>query len=200
MYTAISYRATGIENQQLQLFRLHDSSTIPSAIAYSTENDTYYIGHEAVERDNCVYWIKHMFDQARILFDSNDELIGSLVQHSLQHVPDTHRQNPSLVAMDFLKRVLTKLRDEIDKYDMPQDFIFTVPTIWSQASYAMMREAVTNAGFLTKPTSNVHFITEAEAAAQYAASGTVYGMQSYNQVSTTAHVTRRLTMLSRASQ
>lgn len=143
---------------------------------------------EAQRQKNCVYWIKHIFDDARILRDSDDELIEELVESTWLHLPLRQREDPSLVVSDFLGKILGHLQSFL-KYDdamdrMPKNFIFTTPSTWSESAHMKMEQAVYSAGFTNPRGASVSFTSEAEAVAVYAASEGGFNMGQLCEVST----------------
>ncbi|GLA39582.1 hypothetical protein AnigIFM63309_007180 [Aspergillus niger] len=173
--TVVGYHVTRDKwNGIPEFLALGNTHIIPTAIAYPQDGSSCCIGVEAQRQKNCVYWIKHIFDDARILRDSDDELIEELVESTWLHLPLRQRQDPSLVVSDFLGKILGHLQSFL-KYDdamdrMPKNFIFTTRSTWSESAHMKMEQAVYSAGFTNPRGASVSFTSEAEAVAVYAAS------------------------------
>ncbi|GJP91364.1 hypothetical protein AnigIFM59636_011604 [Aspergillus niger] len=172
--TVVSYYVTGVDNPQTRFLLLDKDPIIPTAIAYLPGGGCY-VGRQAQAQENCIYWIKHMFDDARVLQDSDDELIKELVLSTYEHLPPKQREDPYLLMSDFLGKILghltSVLKDELAVTGLPQDFVFATPSTWSRAAHIKMEQAVNSAGFTKLNGARVHFISEAEAVAVYVVNG-----------------------------
>ncbi|GKZ18725.1 hypothetical protein AbraIFM66951_009427 [Aspergillus brasiliensis] len=173
--TVVAYRVTTTTWNGPPVF-LHKDNTriIPTAIAYHQEGLSCSVGLEAQRQKSCVYWIKHIFDDARILRDSDDELIKELIESTYVHLPARQREDPSLIVSDFLGKILAHLQSHLNYQPtvagLPKDFIFTTPSTWSKSAHMKMEQAVHSAGFTKHHGASVFFTSEAEAVAVYAAS------------------------------
>ncbi|RAH51658.1 hypothetical protein BO85DRAFT_409464 [Aspergillus piperis CBS 112811] len=173
--TVVGYHVTTNGWNGLPAFlKIHDTHIIPTAIAYTPCGLSCCIGTDAQRRENCIYWIKHIFDDARILRDSDDELLKELVKSTWPQLPDRQREDPSLVVSDFLGKILghlqSALKDDPTLNELPKHFIFTTPSTWSSFAHMKMKQAVYSAGFTSPQDAMVSFTSEAEAVAVYAAS------------------------------
>ncbi|GLB12366.1 hypothetical protein AtubIFM57258_010048 [Aspergillus tubingensis] len=185
--TVVSYGRNDEGTQNIDFFRLHNKYIVPTAIAYTSE-DSYEIGEDAqAAGTNCVYWLKHMFDESRIVKDSNDKLIGEIVQSACNQLPQRQKNQPSLVVSDFLRGILGSVRATLNSdttlLNLPWDFVFTHPSTWSENSFQKLKQAVYSAGFAESEGPRINFITEAEAAAVFAANEQASAMTPFNYVS-----------------
>ncbi|PWY76614.1 hypothetical protein BO83DRAFT_415957 [Aspergillus eucalypticola CBS 122712] len=173
--TVVGYHVTTNGWNGLPTFlQIYNTHIIPTAIAYTQGDLSCCIGTDAQRRKNCIYWIKHIFDDARILRDSDDELLKELVGSTWPQLPRRQREDPSLVVSDFLGKLLghlqSALKDDPTLNGMPKHFIFTTPSTWSSSAHMKMEQAVYSAGFTSPQGASVSFTSEAEAVAVYAAS------------------------------
>lgn len=128
-----------------------------------------------------------MFDESRIVKDSNDKLIGEIVQSACNQLPQRQKNHPSLVVSDFLRGILGSVRATLNSdttlLNLPWDFVFTHPSTWSENSFQKLKQAVYSAGFAESEGPRINFITEAEAAAVFAANEQASAMTPFNYVS-----------------
>ncbi|OJJ76163.1 hypothetical protein ASPBRDRAFT_203827 [Aspergillus brasiliensis CBS 101740] len=184
--TVVSYQVTAVNNRPPRFLCLDGSPIIPSAIAYSQGGLSCCVGRQAQRQENCIYWLKHIFDDARVLQDSNDELIKELVKSTYEHLPPRQREDPCLLISDFLGKILghliSALKDEPAVEGLPQDFVFATPSTWSRTAHVKMEQAVNSAGFTRLNGARVHFVSEAEAVAVYVVNGGGFNMGQLCQV------------------
>ncbi|GKZ30953.1 hypothetical protein AbraIFM66950_010778 [Aspergillus brasiliensis] len=139
---------------------INKTSVFPTTLAYRKDKSVSWGRDAQVGNDPVIKWLK------LFLYDQEHPILSESPNPALPDgVP------PEQLISDYLRQLYAAIQKKIVSMRLPTDtvtdFWFSWPAGWSADNQQTFARAVRAAGFASKETDNLFFLTEAEAAALY---------------------------------
>ncbi|KAL3466064.1 hypothetical protein BJX64DRAFT_284995 [Aspergillus heterothallicus] len=154
------------DHGRVKLLSFQGRPSLPSKIAFGRKENRLWNG----ETDSTVpgyTWSKILLDTRYHHRNYKAGLMRNLVEAGF------FRLNPGHGRRQFIAHFLTKLHSKIvegllhayPSVDLPIEFWFSIPAVWSESARNRMDDAITAAGYRKRSQDSVFMVSEAEAAA-----------------------------------